>query len=75
MTRMKRAVFCLLGLSCLLAMASPAAVPADLRSLVEAERAFSRLSAEKGIRTAFLANLAPDSIVFRPLPVSGRKVY
>ncbi len=72
---MKRAVLCLLGLSSLSALAASAGAPADLRSLVEAERAFSRLSVEKGIRTAFLANLAPDSIVFRPLPVSGRKVY
>jgi len=52
-----------------------AGTAADLKSLVEAERAFSRLSQEKGIRTAFLANLAPDAIVFRPTPVPGRKAY
>ena len=46
-----------------------------LASLVEAERAFSRTSDEKGIREAFLAWLAPDAIVFRPTPVEGRPVY
>jgi len=46
-----------------------------LASLVEAERAFSRMSDEKGIREAFLAWLAPDAIVFRPGPVEGRPVY
>jgi len=46
-----------------------------LASLVEAERAFSRTSEEKGIREAFLTWLAPDAIVFRPGPVEGRPVY
>ena len=56
-------------------LSASAAAAADLRSLVEAERAFARLSVEKGIRTAFLANLAPDAVVFRPTPVPGRKAY
>lgn len=77
---MKRPVLFFVALFCLWTIApavfAPApAAAADLRSLVEAERAFSRLSAEKGIRTAFLANLAPDAIVFRPMPVPGRKAY
>ncbi len=46
-----------------------------LASLVEAERAFSRTSDEKGIPAAFLAWLAPDAIVYRPMPVEGRPVY
>jgi len=46
-----------------------------LASLVEAERAFSRTSAEKGIREAFLTWLRPDALVFRPAPVEGRPVY
>ena len=46
-----------------------------LASLVEAERAFSKTSEEKGLREAFLTWLAPDAIVFRPAPVEGRPVY
>ena len=46
-----------------------------LQSLIEAERAFSRLSEEKGIKAAFLTYLADDSIVFRPKPVPGRNAY
>lgn len=48
---------------------------ADLKSLLAAERAFSRLSETRGIREAFLANLADEAIVFRPRPVAGKKVY
>ena len=46
-----------------------------LQSLINVERAFSKLSEEKGIKEAFLFYLADDSIVFRPKPVPGRKVY
>ena len=41
--------------------------------LVEAERAFSRLSQREGVRAAFLANLAEDAVLFRPGPVPGRE--
>src|SRR5688572_32583805 len=44
-----------------------------LRSLVEAERAFSRTSVAKGIRDSFLLYLADDGILFRPHPVNGKK--
>lgn len=46
-----------------------------LQSLIDAERAFSKLSEEKGLKEAFLSYLADDSIVFRPKPVPGRNVY
>jgi ketosteroid isomerase-like protein len=46
-----------------------------LQSLINAERSFSRLSEEKGIKEAFLFYLADDSIVFRPKPVPGKNVY
>lgn len=45
------------------------------RSLVESERAFARTSVEKGMRDAFLAYLADDSIMFRPGPVDGKKIW
>src|SRR5947209_6191199 len=47
--------------------------PSDLQSLVEAERAFARTALDKGIREAFIANLADDSVLFRPRPVAGKK--
>lgn len=47
----------------------------SLQSLVNSEKSFSRLSAEKGIREAFLAYLADDAVVFRPKPLPGKKVY
>jgi ketosteroid isomerase-like protein len=52
------------------------ASPEDaLTSLIEAERAFARISEERGVREAFLEYLAARSIVFRPRPVEGRPVY
>jgi len=47
--------------------------PSPLKSLVEAERSFSRTAQEKGIRTAFLDFLGEGSVVFRPGPVDGRE--
>jgi len=41
--------------------------------LVDAERAFSRLSQREGVRAAFLAYLAEDAVLFRPGPVPGRE--
>ena len=45
----------------------------DLKSMVETERAFSRASAEKGIRESFAEFIATDGILFRPGPVLGKK--
>jgi ketosteroid isomerase-like protein len=42
-------------------------------TLVETERAFSRLSQKEGMRAAFLAYLAGDAVIFRPGPVAGRE--
>jgi ketosteroid isomerase-like protein len=47
----------------------------NLQSLVEAERSFARLSADTGMKTAFMTWLADDAIVFRPEPVRGRERY
>jgi ketosteroid isomerase-like protein len=46
-----------------------------LQSLVAAEKNFAQMSMEKGMREAFLANLAEDGIVFDPGPVNGKKLY
>jgi ketosteroid isomerase-like protein len=65
---------------CALAAGSPARSSssgddreADLRSIVEAERGFARMSEEKGMRAAFIENLADDGVLFRPGPVNGKK--
>lgn len=44
-----------------------------LGSLVEAEREFCKTSVARGIREAFIANLADDSTLFRPHAVAGKK--
>ncbi|HEX8368754.1 MAG TPA: nuclear transport factor 2 family protein [Pyrinomonadaceae bacterium] len=48
---------------------------ADLRSLVAAEREFSRASAERGTRAAFVAFLADDGIIFNPSPTRGKPLW
>ena len=45
----------------------------DLKSMVETERAFSRMSEEKGTRESFAAFIAEDGILFRPTAVLGKK--
>lgn len=50
----------------------PASLQAELDAVVQAERAFAQLSLDRGMKEAFLANLAADSILFRPGPVDGR---
>ena len=52
-----------------------AAAPTALDSLVAAERAFATMSAEKGVRDAFVEFLAVDGVIFRPLATNGRKVW
>ncbi len=67
-----------LSVSCALAVATVAAPDpraSALDTLVAAERAFANVSVEHGMREAFLANLCPDGIVFRPDPVNGRHVW
>jgi ketosteroid isomerase-like protein len=45
---------------------------ANVKALIAAERAFSSMSEERGMRSAFLECLAEDAVVFRPHPVNGR---
>jgi ketosteroid isomerase-like protein len=67
--------FPLIPAAFLLAAAASTAGVDPLRSLVEAERGFSSMSVDQGMRAAFLANLAEDGIVFQPLPVNGKQVW
>jgi ketosteroid isomerase-like protein len=46
----------------------------ELKSMVQSERDFARTSVEKGMRHAFIAYLAEDSVVFNPdYPVPGKQ--
>ena len=47
----------------------------ELRSLVETERAFSRTSAEKGMKDAFITFAAADGLIFRGVPVNARQFW
>lgn len=56
----------------LTACLEPAPDPGGVRDLVARERAFAALSADSGMRSAFLAFLADTNVLFRPHPVDGR---
>ncbi len=63
--------------SLLLAVAVAVVAPAMAASIppvVQAERAFIQMAQEKGVKAAFLANIADDGIMFTPEPVPGKPV-
>jgi ketosteroid isomerase-like protein len=64
-------IFCLMGT----AAAQEKKQTGDLKAMVETERAFARMAAEKGTREAFVAFIADDGILFRPGPVLGKKWF
>lgn len=55
------------------AMAQEIESSSALQSMVDAERAFSRMSVEQGTRPAFLTFIAEDGLLFRPTAVHGKK--
>src|SRR4029079_2751836 len=55
------------------AVAQVANDQSTLDSLVEAERNFSKASVAKGMREAFIMNLADEGTLFRPHAVAGKK--
>lgn len=58
-----------------LSVTASAQLPASVKTLVEAERAFAAAATAKGQRDAFLEYLADDSLLFRPGPVPGKMFY
>lgn len=70
---MKLSVIFAIFLITISSTAFQAGLHSDLASLIAAERAFARTSAEQGTREAFLAFLAEDGIIFRPSPINGKK--
>ena len=64
----------LLAALALAACATPAVDPSR-QAVVDAERAFARLSAERGLTAAFLASFADDGVAFEPVPIRLREVW
>ncbi|HMJ09077.1 MAG TPA: hypothetical protein VK468_08730 [Pyrinomonadaceae bacterium] len=52
-------------------MAGTGFAQTDLQKLVETEKAFAAMAAEKGIKQAFLANMSGDAVIFQPDKVNG----
>lgn len=67
--------FVCLGLSLVAGGAHAGQMPANVASLVAAERAFANMSVTVSMRDAFLANLADGAILFNPGPADGRAIY
>jgi ketosteroid isomerase-like protein len=44
-----------------------------LQAMVDTERAFAKMSEDQGTRSAFMAYIADDGILFRPAAVEGKK--
>ena len=60
----------------LLSLCFSALAQADSQQrMLETDRAFGRLVAEKGIKSAYLEYLSDDSVVFRPNPTNGREFW
>lgn len=74
MPTLPRAALAVLAALCAVGCAGVPALPAR-DSLVDAERAFARLSVERGLREAFLANFADDGIAFEPGPVRLKEAW
>jgi len=72
MLAMRVSALALALLSAHLAARQESPVGSTLRSLVETERAFSRMSVAQGTREAFLAFFADDGVNFTPQPVNTK---
>lgn len=68
-------VLCVLFTSASMIQAQEPDSASDLRSLVEAERAFAKMAVTNGVRDAFVEYFSDDAIIFRPGPVKGRPVW
>lgn len=69
---MKKTLALLLLLSLPAFAQPPANLQADLDAIVAAERAFAKLGAEKGFKESFLAFIAEDGVMFRPMPIKAK---
>lgn len=65
-------VVCALALAFGVSARPPQALSPSLASVVETERAFAKMSVERGRRAAFLAFFDDDALFFKPEPVRAR---
>lgn len=74
---MKRFFFALAvaGMLCATVLTQEKSVRTGLFRLADAERAFAKMSVEKGVREAFYNNFAEDGINFQPHPTNTREAY
>lgn len=70
---MKILITLLLFAYALVALAQTPRLQTSLEAMVATERAFAKMSEEKGTRPAFLAFIADDGILFRPRAVKGKQ--
>lgn len=63
----------ILSLFVMPAFAQPSGLQADLDAMVAAERAFSKMSVDKGFKESFSTYIADDGIMFVPMPVKGKE--
>jgi ketosteroid isomerase-like protein len=70
----KSLLWMILVLFALPLLAQPPDLQADLDAMVAAERAFSKLSVDKGFKESFLAYIADDGIMFRPTPMKSKEL-
>src|SRR5262249_32263229 len=72
MVRVMRALYLLL-LTCVFVV--PSVAQSDLDKMVGTERAFAKMAADSGTKSAFLKYMAPDAVVFDPDKASANAVW
>lgn len=74
---MKRFFFALavVGVLCLTVLTQEKPIRTELLSLANAERAFAKMSVEKGVRESFYQNFAEEGVNFQPHPINTREQY
>lgn len=59
----------------ILAFSMIGSAQSDLQKLVDTEKAFAQMAAQKGTKAAFLANLTDDAVLFLPDKLNGKSYW
>lgn len=62
-------------LAIVFAFCATVSAQSDLQKLIDTERAFAALAAEKGTKIAFLSNIADDGVLFLPEKINGKQYW